>query len=102
MTTLNFHEDLFSLVDISLALVVTVSGLGLLAGRRWAWFSSMFIALAGLVLGVNLALGGGDISNIGTVPVAVFFVILPTTLLIAPLLAPRTTRWLRRQSQRHT
>jgi hypothetical protein len=80
--------------DFALALFGAVSGIGLAAGRRWAWFPTLILAVGGVVIGYFLVVRGPDITEPSAVTVAFVFVIAPSLLLLAALFAPRSWRWL--------
>jgi hypothetical protein len=87
--------------DVAIGLVVGISGLGLATGQRWSWFLSLAWALGGVVVGWLTILQGFDITQPGSIPIAIVFLITPSLLLLAALCAPRSWRWLRKRPE-HT
>jgi hypothetical protein len=84
-------------LDFAIGLVGGISGVGLAAARRWAWFPTLVLAIGGLAFGCRQVVQGPSIAEPGAVTVAFVFVIAPCLLLLAALFTPRSWRWLWRR-----
>jgi phosphate/sulfate permease len=89
-----------SAADACLAAAILISGAGLCFGWRWAWFTSVSLAIAGLVIGFGEAMFTADIVQPGAMVTGVLFLLVPIVVALVALFSPRSLRWVRRQPAR--
>jgi drug/metabolite transporter (DMT)-like permease len=87
--------------NVGTAIVLVVTGFGLVLGARWSWPLAVALAVTFMVLGVYLAAQPGDITSPGATQfVGVFVLLVPGALLLWALLTPSSRRWFRQRPAR--
>jgi hypothetical protein len=84
-------------MSVIVALLGGASGLGLVVGWKWSWFTSLGLALVGLIDSWTVILQVWDISQSEVITVGMIVLFVRSVLLLAALLVPRSMRWLRRR-----